>query len=291
MDKKILQSFKVQPVDIDESRYNKEELGGFEFPSTFIGIGAVAAGKSTLMFNLIRMLKPVFDDNIIVFSPTATNDPILLKLVEDEMILEVFESYSNETLQRILEVIRDDEDEKQKYLIIFDDILGMENMASNHISKEARFLNSFISTYRHGAGICQEGRISCMWFIQYYKSLLPTLRVNASYVSFLGKHSEKNIKQYAEELSTVCGGSEKKFFELWRQCKSGRYDFMTIDLRKLRVYRNLDNKIYDDFETNNPQDTGEVVKIDTNKIDALEESASKKSMILRTNKKGTNKKK
>ena len=108
MDKKILQSFKVQPVDIDESRYNKEELGGFEFPSTFIGIGAVAAGKSTLMFNLVRMLKPVFDDNIIVFSPTATNDPILLKLVEDEMILEVFESYSNETLQRILEVIRDD---------------------------------------------------------------------------------------------------------------------------------------------------------------------------------------
>ena len=90
--------------------------------------------------------------------------------------------------------------QKQKYLIIFDDILGMANMANNHISKEARFLNSFISTYRHGAGICQEGRISCMWFIQYYKSLLPTLRVNASYVSFLGKHSEKNIKQTRRKL-------------------------------------------------------------------------------------------
>lgn len=253
--------FEIKPVEIDESRYNTEELGPFQFPSTFVGIGAVAAGKSTLMFNLVEMLKPIFDENIIIFSPTATNDPILLKLVEDDMILEVFESYSNETLQRILEVIRDDENEKQKYLIIFDDILGMENMANNHISKEARFLNSFISTYRHGAGICQEGRISCMWFIQYYKSLLPTLRVNASYVCFLGKHSEKNIKQYAEELSTVCGGSEGKFMELWKECKAGRYDFMMIDLRKLRVYKNLDNLIYDDFETNQPQDTNENIEI------------------------------
>ena len=257
-----MNNWKIKPVEIDESRYNKEELGHFEFPSTFIGIGAVAAGKSTLMFNLINMLKPVFDDNVIIFSPTATNDPILLKLVEDELVLEVFETYSNETLQRILEVIKDDPDEKQKYLIIFDDILGMANMANNHISKEARFLNSFISTYRHGAGICQEGRISCMWFIQYYKSLLPTLRVNASYVSFLGKHSEKNIKQYAEELSTVCGGSENKFMELWNTCKGGRYDFMTIDLRKLRVFKNLDKLVYDDFNQT-PQD-GEEPQEDPN---------------------------
>ena len=255
----LANSFKIKPVEIDESKYNKEELGNFMFPSTFIGIGAVASGKSTLLFNLINMLKPVFDDNVIIFSPTAQNDPILLKLVEDEMVLEVFESYSNDILTRILEVIRDDTDEKQKYLIVFDDILGMANMANNHISKEARFLNSFISTYRHGAGICQEGRISCMWFIQYYKSLLPTLRVNASYVAFLGKHSEKNIKQYAEELSTVCGGSESKFMELWNTCKSGRYDFMTIDLRKLRVMKNLDKVIYDDFD-NTPIDSEEPTK-------------------------------
>ena len=248
--------FEIKPVEIDESRYNTEELGPFQFPSTFVGIGAVAAGKSTLMFNLVEMLKPIFDENIIIFSPTATNDPILLKLVEDDMILEVFESYSNETLQRILEVIRDG-DSKEKYMIIFDDILGMANMANNHISKEARFLNSFISTYRHGAGIAAEGQISCCWFIQYYKSLLPTLRVNSSYVAFLGKHSEKNIKQYAEELSTVCGGSEGKFMELWNEAKGGRYDFMTIDLRKMRVYRNFTDKIYDDFENNEAQDTEE----------------------------------
>ena len=259
--------WKIKPVDIDESRYNKEELGNFIFPSTFIGIGAVAAGKSTLMFNLINMLKPVFDDNVIIFSPTAQNDPILLKLVEDELVLEVFETYSNNTLTRILEVIKDDPDEKQKYLIIFDDILGMANMANNHSSKEARFLNSFISTYRHGAGICQEGRISCMWFIQYYKSLLPTLRVNASYVSFLGKHSEKNIKQYAEELSTVCGGSENKFMELWSTCKDGRYDFMTIDLRKLRVMKNLDQIIYDDFETNKILDSDYITSDNIQKPD------------------------
>ncbi len=74
----------------------------------------MAAGKSTLMFNLINMLKPVFDDNIIIFSPTATNDPILLKLVEDEMVLEVFESYSNDVLQRILKVIGEEREGRKK---------------------------------------------------------------------------------------------------------------------------------------------------------------------------------
>lgn len=239
----------IKPVDIDEDKFNRVDFDPFIFPSTFVGVGAVASGKSTLMFNLIEKLEPVFGDNIIIFSPTATNDPILLKLIEDDMILEYFDSYSNETLQRILEVISED-DPKNKYMIIFDDILGMDNLASHMMSKEAKFLNRFISTYRHGAGIAHEGQISTMWFIQHYKSLLPTLRVNTSYIAFLGKHSEKNLKQYAEELSTIVGGSEQKFMELYNESKRDRYGFMMIDLRKLRVYKNLDTLLYDDFSEN-----------------------------------------
>ena len=54
----------------------------------------------------------------------------------------------------------------------------------------------------------------------------------------------------------VCGGSESKFLELWKECKGGRYDFMTIDLRKLRVFKNLDKLVYDDFNST-PQDSEE----------------------------------
>jgi len=237
-------SLKIQPVDVDEDDLNLEELDPFIFPSCTVGIGSVASGKSTLLFNLIRILQPVFGDNVIIFSPTFTNDPIMNKLMEDDLILQYYESFSNETLQRVLKVIGEDPDPKSKYLIVFDDILGMKNISNNIMGKDSKFLQQFVSTYRHGSGICREGQISIMFFIQHYKSLLTTLRVNTSYMMFLGKHSQKNRKQYAEELSYLTDGDEDKFHEIWNKCKAGKYDFIMCDMRKQRIYKNLDTLMY-----------------------------------------------
>ena len=240
--------FTIKPVEVETDGFNEEDFGIFQFPSLGIGIGHVAAGKSTLMYNLIEMLEPVFKGNVIIWSPTIMNDPIGKKLEDEEMYLEHFEEYSNETLQSVLQVIANQDDDKEKYLLVFDDILGL--LPKNMMSADHKYFSHFISTYRHGGGIAGEGQISLLFFTQYYKDLSPVLRANSTYYFFLGAHSEKHISQYSEELNAITEGSSEKFIETWEKAKGGnRYDFLTLDMRKLRAYKNLTEKLLDREDT------------------------------------------
>jgi hypothetical protein len=231
-------SLKIKPVEIDESKYNTAELKPFIFPSLSVFVGHVASGKSTLLYNLIKLTEPVFKGNVILISPTILNDPIQQKLVEDDMLLEHYDFYSNDLMQHILETIK--EDKEEKYLIVFDDILSM---TPKHMTREGRWWNSYISQYRHRPN---EGQVSLMFFLQYFKDLSPVIRSNLSYLGLLGVHSEKHIKQYAEELSAATGGTEESFYNVYNEAKKGnKFDFLLLDFRKLRAFKNLDKLIYD----------------------------------------------
>ncbi len=239
---------KIKPVEIDDSKFNKEELGPFVFPSCSIVLGAVASGKTTWLHNFIRITEPIFDGKVILFSPTLKNDPILDKLIEEDDILEYFENYTNGTLMKVLETIKDmDEDDmgedkkEEKYLIIFDDILGSLPRVG---SREANWFNKFISTYRHGGGIAPEGSISLVFCIQKFTSLLPVLRENASYYVLLGQFGDKNLKHLAEELHPASGHNEKDFMEKWHESHKEPFDFMMLDFRKMKTYRNLTDLLY-----------------------------------------------
>lgn len=230
-------SLKIKPVEIDESKYNKEELEPFVFPSLSVYIGSVASGKSTMAFNLISLLQPIFKGNVILISPTILNDPIQQKMIEDDLILEHYDFFSNDLMKHILDTIKEDKDEK--YLIILDDILSM---TPKHGTREGRWWNSYISQYRHRPN---EGQVSLMFFLQYFKDLSPVIRSNLSYLGLLGMHSEKHLKQYAEELSAATGGTEESFYEVYNKAKKDKFDFLLLDFRKLRAFRNLDEKLYD----------------------------------------------
>ena len=97
----------IKPVEIDEEKFNKEELGPFVFPSCSIVLGAVASGKTTWLHNFIRITEPIFNGNVILFSPTLKNDPILDKLIDEDEILEYFENYTNGVLMKVLETIKE----------------------------------------------------------------------------------------------------------------------------------------------------------------------------------------
>ena len=239
-------NLEIQPIEIDESKFNKVEFDPFVFPSLIVGLGKVASGKTTFMANLVRILEPVFKGNIILFSPTLQNDPILDKLIEEDQILEYFEQYSNETLKNVLETIADT-DENEKYMIIFDDILGSLPRAN---SREAKWFDKFISTYRHGGGIAAEGQVSLMFFVQYFNSLTPVLRTNASYYVLLGQQGEKQLKKLSEELHAATGESEEDFFRIYNEAKRKPYDFLLLDFRKLKSYRNLTDLLYSKHDDN-----------------------------------------
>jgi hypothetical protein len=230
-------SNQIKPVDIDESKYNKAELDPFVFPSLSVFIGHVASGKSTLLYNLIEMTKPVFDGNVILISPTLLNDPIQQKMIDDDMILEHYDYFNNDLMKHILDAIK--EDKEEKYLIVFDDILSM---TPKHMTKDGRWWNSYISQYRHRPN---EGQVSLMFFLQYFKDLSPVIRSNLSYLGLLGVHSEKHQAQYAEELSAATGGTSESFYECYNEAKKGKYDFLLLDFRKLRALKNLDTVLYD----------------------------------------------
>lgn len=230
-------NLKIQPVDIDEAKYNTAELDPFVFPSLSVFIGHVASGKSTLLYNLIKLTEPVFKGNVILISPTMLNDPIQQKMIEDDMILEHYDFFNNDLMKHILDAIKEDEDEK--YLIVFDDILSM---TPKHMTKEGRWWNSYISQYRHRPN---EGQVSLMFFLQYFKDLSPVIRSNVSYLGLLGVHSEKHQAQYAEELSAATGGTSESFYRVYNEAKNGKYDFLLLDFRKLRALKNLDTVLYD----------------------------------------------
>ena len=142
-----------------------------------------------------------------------------------------------------METIKETEehDEDQKYLIIFDDILGSLPKAN---SRDAKWFDKFISTYRHGGGICGEGSISLMFFVQYFNSLTPVLRTNASYYVLLGQQGDKQLKVLAEELHPAAGDSEEDFYRVYNDAKKKPYDFLMLDFRKMRAFRNLTDLLY-----------------------------------------------
>lgn len=246
-------SNQIKPVDIDESKYNKAELDPFVFPSLSVYVGHVASGKSTLLYNLIEMTKPVFNGNVILISPTLLNDPIQQKMIDDDMILEHYDFFNNDLMKHILDAIK--EDKEEKYLIVFDDILSM---LPKHLTKDGRWWNSYISRYRH---VPNEGQVSLMFFLQYFKDLSPVIRSNLSYLGLLGVHSEKHQAQYAEELSAATGGNSESFYECYNEAKKGKYDFLLLDFRKLRALKNLDTVLYDrDKEFNNSNNNDDIKK-------------------------------
>jgi len=244
--------YKIKPVEIDETKLNIIKKNWYYHPGLYIGIGAVAAGKSTVLANLLDWWEDHFEDRVILFSPSIGNDPIIQKLIDEEKIFMAFDTFTNEILNSVLDIIKEHEEmdgcKGLKWLICFDDTLGLMPRAN---SKESKFFNSYISRYRHYP---VEGKISLVIFSQYYKDINPIVRCNTSIYMFLGSHSEKNKKVYAEELSSIFNGDESEFNKAWDTAKQDKYDILTLDIRNLKAYKNFDTIIYErDTNNNKPQ--------------------------------------
>jgi len=223
----------IRSVEIKDSEFNKKEIYPWVFPSLHIVLGHVCSGKSTFLYNLIdNYWKPVFKDNIILFSATAKADPIIKKLIDDDKILLVFEDFNMTIINNVLTFIKDEIDNKGPYLIVFDDILG--KIAEHKLGILGKQLDQLITTYRHQP---KEGFISLVFTAQYHRHLSPTLRSNASYLYFLGAHSNKDLKQYAEEYSAFSNGNMDDFYKLFNTAKTDKYDILTLNFRNLEAYK------------------------------------------------------
>ena len=82
-----IESFKVEPVEVGEPKFNAVDYGIWAFPSLHVYVGAVASGKSTLLYNIAtKFFYPIFENRIILLSPTAMNGPLTLDLIDNNHV-------------------------------------------------------------------------------------------------------------------------------------------------------------------------------------------------------------
>jgi hypothetical protein len=248
--KKEFEDLTVYPVRVEEDKNNQgdPELYYPLSPEVHLHliIGRVKAGKSTLL-NSLYMSNRFFADAFkvrILISSTAVNDQVNTHLLKEFDY--VFSDYTPELLETIIEMIEQDE-EKGRYLIILDDIIGSVNFKKSGKVDE---ISALASKYRHIGNEEQEGKLSICITTQYWKYYSGILRNNATAYYLLGAFPESELRKMADDLSFFGGGS-KEFLQIYNESRKEDYDFTYLSVAHLEARRNHDELIWskkDGFE-------------------------------------------
>jgi len=233
----------IYPVKVEEDRNNQGDPELFYHLSPEVHlhliIGRVKAGKSTIL-NSLYMSKRFYADAFkvrILISSTAINDAINKHLLEDFDY--VFSEYTHDLMETIIEMIEQDE-EKGRYLVILDDIIGSVNFKRHG---KVDFISSLASKYRHIGNEEQEGKLSLCITSQYWKYFSGILRNNATAYYLLGAFPESELKKMADDLSFF-GGGNKEFIQIYNETRKKDYDFTYLSVAHLEARRNHDDLIW-----------------------------------------------
>ena len=224
----------VYPLNIDTSKLNETEKYPLcNVPHLILINGRVKAGKSVLASNLYlnpNMYGNDFEVKILV-SPSAYNDAMNQHLIKDFDY--VFTEYNDDLVDELIEMIEKDKSD-DKYLILFDDIVG--TTAGSRRGKADK-ITSLSTLYRHIGNGDKEGKLSICICVQYFKHITPILRNQASGIYICGSYTEKELKKIAEAYGFF-GGSEKAFIDLHRQARQNPHDFLFLSVHSMEARRN-----------------------------------------------------
>lgn len=233
-------------LQIDPIRLDSKRLGELEpnkilprVPHLILTIGKVRSGKS-VMYNNLYLKPEMFGNSFdvkVLLSPTAHQDEVNCHLIEDCDF--VIDEVNEDVIDELLDMIKTD-DTDRKWLFIFDDIVGSVTQKKGG---KPDLLSSLATKYRHIGNDHGEGKLSIMICSQYFKFLTPTLRNNASAYLLMGHFSQQELKSMAENLS-VFGGGEKEFMEIYKKSKKKPFDFLYLDMGRLKAWRNFENLLF-----------------------------------------------
>ena len=202
--------------------------------SMMILISPVKTGKSTLISNLLlspHFYKDIFDV-VYIISNTINND-ITSRFLKEQFEETVFDTYSDATIQNIINYQKTfSKKDQPKIAIILDDVLGSvpKNGMINHLA----------SRYRHyNIGLL-------LFSSQMFRGLPAVVRANATHVICGSPNNNaKEMEKLSEELGGAFGG-EKHWLKLYKKCAKKRYDFMfhNLDVTPATVHRNFTELIY-----------------------------------------------
>lgn len=236
--------YTVYPLKIDDDKLGEKEKEIIPNLVHFnVMLGKIRSGKSVLLQNLY--LSPRFfgeDYQVkILISPSVHNDVQMKHMVEHFDF--VFDSYSEDLLNTILDMIKGDE-EDNRYLLVLDDIMGDAGFIMKKNGKQDAF-SSMITKYRHigSETLGTEGRLAICLTCQRYKFLTPTIRQNIQGFHIMGSFPESELKKIADDYSFI-GGSEKEFLRIFNESRKEPFDFLYINIPRLEAYRNYKDLIW-----------------------------------------------
>jgi len=236
--------YTVYPLKVDDDKLGEKERDIIPNLVHFnVMLGKIRSGKSVLLQNLYlspRFFGDDYDVKILI-SPSVHND-VQMKHMVDHFHY-VFDSYSEDLLDTILEMIRGDE-EDNRYLLVLDDIMGDQGFIMKKNGKQDAF-SSMITKYRHigSETLGTEGRLAICLTCQRYKFLTPTIRQNIQGFHIMGSFPESELKRIAEDYSFI-GGNEKEFLRIFNESRKEPFDFLYINIPRLEAYRNYKDLIW-----------------------------------------------
>ena len=236
----------IYPINIDDDKLNNGGDGN-NYPLNnpvhlHLIVGRVKSGKSVLLNNMY-LSERFFGDEYktkILISSTAHNDAINKYMLEDFDF--VFTDYSDDLLEEILQIIKDD-DGSGRFLIIFDDII---NSAQNFKrSGKTDLLTQIITTYRHIGNGEFEGKLAIAMAVQYFKYLSPIARNNCSGYYIMGHFPENEVKKMSEALS-IFGRDNKGFIKIYNESRKQPFDFLYLSVEHMEARRNHTDLLWSD---------------------------------------------
>jgi len=237
------EDLRVYPVKIDEEKLNVvKKYPLLPIPFFLTILGRVKAGKSTILNSLFLSPRFYGDDFQvkILISPTARGDPAMAHMIEHFDF--VFDSYSEDLLDEIIEMVETDENDN-RYLLVFDDAITQSFKQSKNGKVDA--FSSLVTKYRHitNQHSGKEGMLSICLAIQYFKFLSVLTRTMSMGLILAGEISDTELKKIAEAYDFM-GGNAKNFIENYKKTRQQPYDFTFINVNDLEVRRNFDEIVW-----------------------------------------------
>tara|TARA_R110002012_G_scaffold10961_1_gene49335 strand:+ start:4827 stop:5699 length:873 start_codon:yes stop_codon:yes gene_type:complete len=242
--KKSKEDLSIYPIKIDDDKLNNGGDGN-HYPLNnpvhlHLICGRVKSGKSLLMNNLYLSGRFYGDEykTKILISSTAHNDAINKYMLQDFDF--IFTDYTDDLLEEILDIIKQDEGDG-RFLIIFDDMINSGQNFKR--AGKTDLLTQIITTYRHIGNGEFEGKLAICMAVQYFKHLSPIARNNCSGYYIMGHFPESEIKKMSEALS-IFGRENKGFIDIYNQSRKEPYDFLYLSVEHMEARRNHDDLLW-----------------------------------------------
>lgn len=201
------------------------------------------SGKSFLINNLMynNNFYSKYFNQIYYISATLLHDKSCQHIRHDnrENVYKIYENLDelDIILKNIIDmckeeetIIVDDKEQKRKTLLVLDDMLPY--------LKKSKTLSHLLTYNRHLG-------ISIIISSQNLRSVPPSCRANIQGVIIFKITNKKELKKIEDEYGDSISSKEKSFIDIYNDAINEKYNFLFIDLKKTKAYKNFTEILFE----------------------------------------------